>query len=33
MISHGSSRNSSTATPVLPLAVGPMRKMAGGYFW
>jgi hypothetical protein len=30
MISHGSSRARRIATAVLPLAVGPSNKIAGG---
>ena len=33
MISTGKVCASSTATPVLPLAVGPIRKIAGGNFF
>jgi hypothetical protein len=32
MISHGSSRARRIATAVLPLAVGPISKIAGGDF-
>src|SRR5688500_16169281 len=32
MISHGSSRARRRATAVLPLAVGPIRRIAGGGF-